>query len=213
VRFARCFGDPVFDGSVLTQLAIDLEFFGGELRQHLVVAASVGLCDECAELSLAAFELAMFERVEGVFDLLGHGLSVGGGCVGIVCVLKCVGEESAAGLIGRGVERVRGCGGVGEGFEESCGREAVVPFGVLDELLGGEGAGGVVLGEDEGADEDTLGFAGGVLGVRADTFDTLRCGLFELLTERRGVDAEFLCSVGGKLVALDAVRHAANMRE
>ena len=38
-------------------------------------------------------------------------------------------------------------------------------------------------------------------------------GLFELLAEDGGVDAEFLCGVGGELVALDAVGHAADVRE
>ena len=52
--------------------------------------------------------------------------------------------------------------GRGRGFEEGGGGEAVVPLGVLDELFGGEGAGGVVFGEDEGAEEDALGLAGGL---------------------------------------------------
>ena len=58
--------------SVFAELAVDLEFFGSEVLQHFVVAASVGFGDEGAELALTAFELAMREGVKGVFDLLGH---------------------------------------------------------------------------------------------------------------------------------------------
>src|SRR5258707_13625529 len=84
---------------------------------------------------------------------------------------------------------------------------------MLGELFGCEGAGGVVLGKDEGAEEDAFGLAGGVVVVGADTFDALGGGLFELLAEDGGVDAEFLCGVGGELVALDAVGHAAGVGE
>jgi len=39
-----------------------------------MVAATIGFGDQGAEFALAAFEVAMLEGVEGVFDLLGHGL-------------------------------------------------------------------------------------------------------------------------------------------
>src|SRR5207247_356149 len=105
-------------------------------------------------------------------------------------------------LVRGGVQRVGRGGSVGESFEE-CGRgETVVPLGVVRELAGGEGASRVVLGEDESAEKDAFGFAGGVVSVRADAFDALGGGLFELLAEDGGVDAEFLCGVGGELVAL-----------
>jgi len=178
-----------------------------------VVAAPVGFGDEGAELALTAFEVTVFEGMKRILYLFGHGLRVGRASVGLVCMLECEGEESSAGLIGRSVEWVGWRGGIGEGFEERCGWEAVVPVGVLDELLGGEGACGVVLGKDEGVEEDALGFAGGVLRVRADAFDALGRSLFELLTKSGGVDAEFLRGVGGELVALNAVRHAADVRE
>ncbi len=42
---------------------------------------------------------------------------------------------------------------------------------------------GSCLGQDEGAEKDALGFAGGILGVRANAFDALGSGLFEFLTE------------------------------
>ena len=154
----------------------------------------------------------MREGVEGVFDLLGHGLRVGG-CGGVVCVLEGAGEEDVTLLVGCGVEWVGWGGGVGESFEECGGGEALVPLGVMGELVGGEGAGRVVFGEDEGAEEDAFGLAGGVVGVGADAFDALGGGLFEFLAEDGGVDAEFLCGVGGELVALDAVGHAADVGE
>ncbi len=116
-------------------------------------------------------------------------------------------------LVGCGVEGVGWGGGVGESFEERGGGEAFVPLGVLGELVGGEGTGGIVLGKNEGAEEDAFGFAGGVVGVSVDAFDALGGGLFKLLAEDGGVDAEFLCGVGGELVALDAVGHAADVRE
>ena len=59
---------------MFAEFAIDLEFFRGEFAEHFVVAAAVGFGDESAKLALTAFELAMLEGVEGVFDLLGHGL-------------------------------------------------------------------------------------------------------------------------------------------
>jgi hypothetical protein len=61
---------------VLTQLAIDLKLFCGELLQHFLIAAAVGFGDKGAELALTTFEVTMREGVKGVFDLLGHGLSV-----------------------------------------------------------------------------------------------------------------------------------------
>jgi hypothetical protein len=97
-----------------------------------VVAATVSLGDEGAKLTLTALELATFQGVEGIFDLLGHGLSVGGGGVGVICVLEGMGQEGAAGLIGCGIERVGWCWRVGEGFEERGGGKAVVPLGMLD---------------------------------------------------------------------------------
>jgi hypothetical protein len=61
---------------MLAQAAIDLKLFCSEFSQHLMVAAAVGFGDKCAELALTAFEVAMREGVEGIFDLLGHGLGV-----------------------------------------------------------------------------------------------------------------------------------------
>ena len=72
---------------------------------------------------------------------------------------------------------------------------------------------GVAFGKNESAEKNALGLAGGVVGVGANAFDALRGGLFELLAEDGGVDAEFLCGIGGKLVALDAVGHAADVGE
>ena len=51
------------------------------------------------------------------------------------------------------------------------------------------------------------------MGVGADAFDALGGGLLELLAQDGGVDAEFLRGVGGELVALDAVGHAADVRQ
>ena len=53
--------------------AVDLELLGCELEEHRLIAAPVSLCDESAELALAAFEVAMLEGVERVFDALRHG--------------------------------------------------------------------------------------------------------------------------------------------
>jgi hypothetical protein len=111
-----------------------------------MVAAAVGFGDEGAEFALAAFEMAMLEGVEGVLDLLGHGLSCGE-----AIVLEGAGEEDVTVLVGCGVEGVGRGRGVGQGLEKGGGREAVVPLGVVSELVGGEGAGGVVFGKDEGA--------------------------------------------------------------
>ena len=78
-----------------------------------MVAAAVGFGDEGAEFALAAFEMAMLEGVEGVLDLLGHGLSCGE-----AIVLEGAGEEDVTVLVGCGVERVGGGWSVGESFEE-----------------------------------------------------------------------------------------------
>jgi hypothetical protein len=92
---------------VLAEFAVDLEFFCGQPLQHLVVAATVGFGDEGAELALAAFEVAMLEGVESVFDLLGHGLAVGVG------VFEGTGEKNVAWLVVGYVEWIGGCGSVG----------------------------------------------------------------------------------------------------
>ena len=131
------------DGLVFAEFAVDLEFFCGELCEHLLVAAAVGFGDQGAEFALAAFEVAMREGVESIFDLLGHGLHVDDAAV--VGVFEGAGEEDAALLVGGGVEGVGRGGGVGESFEERGGGEALVPLGMIGELVGGEGAGRVVL--------------------------------------------------------------------
>ena len=114
-------------------------------------------------------------------------------------------------LVGCGFEGVVGRGGVGEGLEEGSGWERVVPCGVLHEGVGGAGARGVVLGEDEGADEDAFDLAYGVGTIGGDARDTLRCGLFEFLTEHGRVDTEFLCGVAGEQVSLDLGVQAIDM--
>jgi hypothetical protein len=63
-------------GLVFAEFAVDLEFFCSKFFQHFLVAATVGFDDEGAELALAAFEVAVLEGVECVFDLFGHGLRV-----------------------------------------------------------------------------------------------------------------------------------------
>ena len=65
--------------SVFAQLAVDLKFFSGESGEHVMVATPVGFGDEGAEFALTTFKSAMRESVEGVLDLLSHGLCVGGG--------------------------------------------------------------------------------------------------------------------------------------
>jgi hypothetical protein len=70
--------------SVEAEGAVELELFGGETGEHVVVAATVGFGDEGAEFALTAFELTMFEGVERVLDLLGHGEGRGGGVFGFV---------------------------------------------------------------------------------------------------------------------------------
>ena len=154
----------------------------------------------------------MLERVEGVFNLLGHGLRIG--CrVGFV--LQGAGEQDptvlGSGAASRGLGGMRRERGSRASRSQTSGGQAVVPVGVLGELFGGECSGRVVLGKDEGAEEDALGFACGIVGVRANALDALGRGLLELLAEDGGVDAEFLRGVGGELVALDAVGHAANV--
>src|SRR5207247_1640754 len=115
--------------------------------------------------------------------LLGHGLHVGGRGGGIVGMLEGTGQKDVAVLVGRGVEWVGWGGGVGESFEECGGGKAVVPLWVLGELVGGEDAGRVVFGKDEGAKQDAFSLAGGVVVVGADAFDALGGGLLELLAE------------------------------
>ena len=71
-------------------------------------------------LALAAFEVAVVEGVEGVFDLLGEGfgLRVSGGLLGWR-VFEGSGEEDAALLVGCGVEGVgSGAGAWARDFEE-----------------------------------------------------------------------------------------------
>ncbi len=74
---------------------------------------------------------------------------------------------------------------------------------MLGELVGGEVAGGVGVGQDEGAEQDALGLADGLLAVGGQAFGALGGGLLELLAQEGGVDAELLGGVGGELVAVD----------
>ena len=60
--------------SVLAKFAVDLKFFRRELEQHLLVSASIRLCDERADLALTAFKVAVLQGVECVLHLFGHGL-------------------------------------------------------------------------------------------------------------------------------------------
>jgi hypothetical protein len=64
--------------------------------------------------------------------------------------LEGEGEENMAVLIRRCIERVGRGRGVRESFEECGGGEAVVPLGMLGELVGGESAGGILFGTNEG---------------------------------------------------------------
>ena len=121
--------------------------------------------------------------------------------------------EDAAWLVGCSVKRVSWSGGVGECFEERGGGKAFVPLGVIDELGCGKDARRVVFGKDKDAEEDTLGFADGVVGVGADAFNALGGSLFEFLAEDSGVNAEFLCGVRCELVALQRRGYAADMRK
>ena len=91
---------------MLAKFAVDLKFFRRELEQHLLVSASIRLCDERANLALTAFEVSVLQGVECVLHLLGDGLLSRTGRRGIVGVLQRPGEKDAALLIGSGVERV-----------------------------------------------------------------------------------------------------------
>ena len=44
---------------MLAEFAVDVEFFGGEFLQHLFVSTAIGLSNDGAEFSLAAFQVTM----------------------------------------------------------------------------------------------------------------------------------------------------------
>jgi len=175
---------------------------------------ALGLGEEVAYLALAALHPAAFEGVEGVGDVLGGGVAGGVVVRGDGDGFEGAGEQGAGGVVGGGIKRVGGGGGVGEDVEELAGGEAVDVLGMLDQLLGGELAGGVGFGQDEGAEEDAFGLAGGIArGGRADAFDFGGGGLADLLAKDGGFDAELLGGVGGELVAMEGVGHAADVGE
>lgn len=90
---------------VIAELTVDVEFFGDEFVEHLLVAAAVGLGDLVAQFALAALQAVVFEGVESAFDLGGEGRIGGQGRV-----VEGLGEVVAK-LVGGGrVERVGGCG-------------------------------------------------------------------------------------------------------
>ncbi len=197
---------------MFAEFAIDLEFFCGELCEHLLVAAAVGFGDEGAEFALAAFEVAVLEGVEGVFDLLGQGLSVGGALGSSACsrararrTWLCWSGAASSGLGGAGaLERVSRSAAEGRlsyhsGWSESWSAARV--------------RAGSCSGRTRARRRTRSVSLAGSWVVGADAFDALGGGLFELLAEDGGVDAEFLRGVGGELVALDAVGHAADVGE
>ena len=75
------------------------------------------------------------------------------------------------------------------------------------------GGRGLSLGQDKGTEEDAFGLAGGLDsdGGGADAFDLGGGGLADLLAEDGGLDAELLGGVGGELVAVEGVGHAADV--
>ena len=198
---------------MFAKFAVDLEFFGVSLVEHLVVAAAVGFGDQGAEFALAAFEVTMLEGVERVFDLLGQRIGVGG-ARRVVVVLEGAGEKDATVLVGRGVERVGRRGGVGESFEERGGGEARrTTRDAGESWSAARMRAGSCSGRTRARRRMRSVSLAGSCGVGADAFDALGGGLFELLAEDGGVDAELLRGVGGELVALDAVGHAADVRQ
>ncbi len=166
-----------------------------------------------AEFALTAFEVTVGEGVEGVFDLLGQWIVRWMTMVGSSACWRARARRTRLCWSGAASSGLGGAGAWERASRRAAEGRLSYHSGCWDELVGGEGAGGIVLGKDEGAEEDALGLAGGVVGVGADAFDALGGGLFELLAEDGGVDAEFLRGVGGELVALDAVGHAADVRE
>jgi hypothetical protein len=98
---------------MLVELAMNFHLFLCEPPKHVAVTPALSLRDEGADFALAAFEVAVGEGMEGVLNLLTGDWSVAG------CRFEGSREENTAMLVGCCVERVRGCWGVGEGFEQS----------------------------------------------------------------------------------------------
>ena len=52
------------DWSAVAQLAVYVELFGNQLRQHLLVPAPVCLCDLRAQFALTPFQAAHFKLTD-----------------------------------------------------------------------------------------------------------------------------------------------------
>ena len=139
-----------------------------------MVAAAVGFGDEGAEFALTAFEVAVGEGVEGVFDLLGQWIA------------RCESAVSLVGVCWRArARRTRLCwsgaasrGLAGAGAWERASRSAAegrpsYHSGCCRELFGGEGAGGVVSGRTRARRRMRSVSLAGSCVVGADAFDAV----------------------------------------
>ena len=186
-------------------------FSAMSLVEHVFVAAAVGFGDLGAEFALAAFQAAVLEGVEGAFDLLGQrwrSLGCGGGVVFVLSARARCARSSSVDAASSGLG---GAGALARASSRSAVAGRSYHSGCSASCVGGEMRAGSDLGQDQGAEQDALGFGGGLGAVRADAGGALGGGLFEFLAEQGGVDAQLLRGVGGELVALDAVGHAADV--
>ena len=127
--------------------------------------------------------------------------------------MEGAGEERARGVIGGGREGVFRGGGVNEGFKHGGGGKLGEPSRVGAQGIGGERAGGVGLGQDEGAEQYAFDLGDGAGLGSADAFEALLRGLLELLHDQGAIDAELLGRVFGELVANDGIGNAADVGE
>ena len=54
---------------MVSQGAVNIEFFNAKLGKHRLVAAAIGFRNLGTELALAPFQAAVFEGVKRIFDL------------------------------------------------------------------------------------------------------------------------------------------------
>ena len=120
------------------------------------------------------------------------------------------------GALGRVFDHVHGVAGLaaGERLQGREGAKMLKPSGLLGEGLGGEAAGALDLGvgDGEGAEQDPLDFSEGG-GASFDVVAAAESGLAQLFAQDGRVDAQLLRGVGGKLVAGQLLRHAADVRQ
>jgi hypothetical protein len=102
---------------------------------------------------------------------------------------------------------------VGQRVEQIGGGELCDPLRMIGDAGGSDDARGIAFGQHQRAQQDALRLGERLDPVRGHRGHPMRCRLLQLFAHEGGVDAEFIGRVLRKLVALDRMRHAADVRQ